>query len=53
MCGVRDPFGYKCWIGTQIGTQIGHPIRRADRHAMQAMSADEMQDATLATQGTV
>jgi PhnB protein len=37
MCGVRDPFGYKWWIGTQI----------------QEMSAGEMQEATLATHGTV
>jgi PhnB protein len=36
ICGVRDPFGYKWWIGTQI----------------QAMSADDMQEATLATHGT-
>jgi hypothetical protein len=34
---VRDPFGYKWWIGTQ----------------MQAMSAGEMQEATLATHGMV
>jgi PhnB protein len=37
MCGVRDPFGYKWWIGTQI----------------QAMTANEMSEATLATHGTV
>jgi PhnB protein len=37
MCGVRDPFGYKWWIGTQI----------------QAMSVGEMQQATMATHGTV
>jgi PhnB protein len=37
MCGVRDPFGYKWWIGTQI----------------EAMSPDEMTQATLATHGTV
>jgi PhnB protein len=36
ICGVRDPFGYKWWIGTQI----------------QAKSADDMQEATLATHGT-
>jgi PhnB protein len=35
ICGVRDPFGYKWWIGTQI----------------QAKSADDMQEATLATHG--
>jgi hypothetical protein len=45
MCGVRDPFGYKCWMGMQIGTQIGMQ--------MQAMSADKMQEATLATHGPV
>jgi hypothetical protein len=33
---VRDPFGFKWWIGTQ----------------MKAMSAGEMQEATLATHGT-
>ena len=37
MSGVQDPFGYKWWIGTQIKT----------------MSQGEMQDATLATHGTV
>jgi PhnB protein len=37
MSGVRDPFGYKWWIGTQI----------------QTMTAEEMQQATLATHGTV
>ena len=37
MSGVQDPFGYKWWIGTQIA----------------AMSVDEIQDATLATHGTV
>jgi PhnB protein len=37
MSGVRDPFGYKWWIGTQI----------------QVMSEGEIQQATLATQGTV
>ena len=37
MSGVRDPFGYKWWIGTQI----------------KAMSVDEMQEATLAAHGTV
>lgn len=37
MSGVRDPFGYKWWIGTQI----------------KAMSEDEMQEATMATHGTV
>jgi PhnB protein len=37
MSGVRDPFGYKWWIGTQI----------------EVMAAGEMQDATLATHGTV
>jgi PhnB protein len=37
MAGILDPFGYKWWIGTQI----------------QAMTADEMQQATLATHGTV
>jgi len=37
MSGVRDPFGYKWWIGTQI----------------QVMSEGEMQQATLATHGAV
>jgi PhnB protein len=37
MSGVRDPFGYKWWIGTQI----------------KVMSEGEIQDATLATHGTV
>jgi PhnB protein len=37
MGGVRDPFGYKWWIGTQI----------------QVMSEGEIQQATLATHGTV
>jgi PhnB protein len=37
MSGVRDPFGFKWWIGTQ----------------MKAMSVGEMQEATLATHGTV
>jgi PhnB protein len=37
MCGVQDPFGYKWWIGTQI----------------KSMSAAEMQEASLATHGTV
>jgi PhnB protein len=37
MGGVQDPFGYKWWIGTQI----------------KAMSAGEMQEATMATHGTV
>jgi PhnB protein len=37
MGGVQDPFGYKWWIGTQI----------------QAMSTGEMQEATMATHGTV
>lgn len=37
MSGVRDPFGYKWWIGTQI----------------KAMSNSEMEQATLATKGTV
>jgi PhnB protein len=37
MSGVRDPFGYKWWIGTQI----------------QAMTTEEMTEATLAKQGTV
>ena len=49
MCGVRDPFGYKCWIGTQIGTQMGTQIGTQ----IQPMSAGEMQEATLATHGTV
>jgi PhnB protein len=37
MSGVRDPFGYKWWIGTQI----------------KSMSAGEIQEATMATHGTV
>jgi PhnB protein len=37
MSGVQDPFGYKWWIGTQI----------------KAMSAGEIEEATLATHGTV
>lgn len=37
MGGVRDPFGYKWWIGTQI----------------QEMTTDEMTEATLSKQGTV
>jgi PhnB protein len=37
MSGVRDPFGYKWWIGTQI----------------KVMSEREIQEATLATHGTV
>jgi PhnB protein len=37
MSGVRDPFGYKWWIGTQI----------------KSMSVGEIQEATLATHGTV
>lgn len=37
MSGVQDPFGYKWWIGTQI----------------QAMTAGEIEQATLATHGTV
>ena len=37
MSGVRDPFGYKWWIGTQI----------------ESISVDEMTEATSAKQGTV
>jgi PhnB protein len=37
MAGIEDPFGYKWWIGTQI----------AD------MSVAEMEQATIATHGTV
>jgi PhnB protein len=37
MSGVQDPFGYKWWIGTQIAV----------------MSVGEMQEATLASHGTV
>ena len=37
MSGVLDPFGYKWWIGTQIKT----------------MTAGEIEQATLATHGTV
>jgi PhnB protein len=37
MSGVLDRFGYKWWIGTQIKT----------------MTADEVEQATLATHGTV
>ena len=37
MSGVRDPFGYKWWIGTQI----------------EAMTVSEMKEAALATHGTV
>ncbi|MFL6426877.1 MAG: VOC family protein [Acidobacteriaceae bacterium] len=37
MSGVRDPFGYTWWIGTQIAV----------------ISAGEIQEATIATHGTV
>lgn len=37
MSGVQDPFGYKWWIGTQIAV----------------MSVGEMQEAAVATHGTV
>jgi PhnB protein len=37
MSGVQDPFGYKWWLGTQI----------------KAMTAGEIEEATLATHGTV
>ena len=37
MSGVQDPFGYKWWIGTQI----------------KAMTTGEIEQATLATHGTV